>query len=156
MNHEPLKAVLEASSKILSEMARVELQYGEPRLKERPFGCHEISVIVGFSGDLSGVVNFSLTPEAAMSLASRFMEGMGAKPPAGLDEEAMSALAELVNTIMGHYMIAMETRGSNVTITPVTVIMGSGVTFGVDGITCVSAVTITLPVGSGEITVALK
>ncbi len=156
MNHEPLKAVLEASSKILGETARVELQFDEPRPKERPFGCHEISIIVGFSGDLDGVVNFSLTPEAALSLASRFMETMGAQPPAELDEEAKSALAELVNIIMGHYMIAMETRGSNVTITPVTVFTGSGVTFGVDGISCVSAATIALPAGSGEIIVASK
>ena len=153
-NH--LEALLEASSKILVDTAQLEFKHEAPFLKDHFFNSHEISVLVGLSGDFEGAIIFSLAPDAALSLAGRFMEVMGVPPSSDLNDEAKSALAELVNTIMGHYMIAMETRGQRVNITPVTLVTGSEINFGVDGIKQVVAVPMQLSAGPAEINIALK
>lgn len=156
MNLEPVKAVLKASSKILNETVQMEFRHEDPYMKDHPSCLHDVSVLVGFSGDLEGVVFFSFASDAALSLAGRFMEVMGVPAPGELDGNAQSALAELINIIMGHYMIAMEAQGSSVIITPVTVVVGTEVTFGVDGLKQIVAIPISLPVGKGEINVAMK
>lgn len=156
MTEESLEAVLEASAKILSKTAKLTFEYSEPRVKERVFSSHDVSTLVGISGDQEGTIIICFAYETATQLAGQFMEIVGAKPATEFTDEARSALAELVNTIMGHYMILMEARGFKVNITPVTVVTGDGVNFGVDGINRVLAVPVVLPNGPAEINIALK
>lgn len=156
MTEESLEAVIEASAKILAQTAQLTFEHSEPRIKERVFSSHDVSTLVGISGDQEGTIIICFAYETAIQLAGRFMEVVGAEPATEFTGEASSALAELVNTIMGHYMIAMEARGFKVNITPVTVVTGDRVNFGVDGIKRVLAVPINLPNGPAEINIAMK
>lgn len=156
MTKESVEAVLEATSKILSETIQITVEHKDPHIKEGVFTAYDVSTLVGISGDLEGAIIISFSYDSALSAAGRFMEVMGVQPATELSEQASSALAELINTILGHYMIAMEARGFKVNITPVTVITGDKVNFGVDGIRQVIAVPLVLSVGPAEINIAMK
>ena len=156
MKEKNVESVMEAFSKILSEMAKLEFETGDVYIKDKSFSSHDVSTLIGVSGDLEGSVIFGFPSDVALTVANRFMELMGVPPAAEFNEEAQSALAEMVNTIMGHYMIRMEDRGHKVNISPPTVLMGQDITLGLGMVNQVFGVPLDLPNGPGEITVAFK
>ena len=102
---------------------------------------------MGITGDSRGVVIFSFPPEVAMMVASRLMESMGVPPPTTLNEEATSALAELMN---------MVTQGFKVEISVPTVLKANKVNFALAGLKKILAVPLVLPTGPGEIIIAIE
>lgn len=156
MNEEHLESVLEAFAKILNETAQLELKPGNIYSKDRSFKPHVVSVLIGLSGDVKGVVVFSFDPDVALTVTNLFMEHLGVSPSPELDEQARSALGEMVNTIMGHYMISMESRGFKVEISPPTTIVGEEVVFGLGMFQKVFGVPVDLPSGPVEITIAFQ
>lgn len=156
MDEMHVEAVMKASAKILREMAKMDFEYGSAYVKESSFSPHDVSTVIGLSNDIKGIVVFSFPREVALAIANRFMELMGVAPAEEINENALSALAELVNTIMGHYMIAMEESGHSVNISPPTTVVGQDVTLGLGMVSKVVGVPVNLPSGVGEIAIAFK
>jgi chemotaxis protein CheX len=156
MKEQHVSAVMEVSSKIFSETAKLEFKQGNAYAKDYSFSPHDVSTLIGISGDLKGVVIFSFPSDVALTVANRFIELMGVPPATEFNAEAQSALAEMVNTIMGHYMIAMEERGYKVNISPPTTVMGQKLTIGLGMVDQVLGVPIDLPTGPGEVAIAFK
>ena len=156
MDEKHIESVMKASAKILREMVKMDFEYGSAYTKERTFSPNDVSTLIGLSNDLKGVVVFSFPCEVALEVANRFMELMGVAPAEEINEEVLSALAELMNTIMGHYMIAMEEFGHSVNISPPTTMVGQDVTLGLGIVNKVVGVPVNLPAGAGEVAIAFK
>lgn len=156
MNEKHIDAVMEASSKIFSEIAKLDFQHGNVYCKDKSFCPHEVSTLIGLSGDIQGIVIFSFPADVALTVSNQFMEAMGVPPADEFGEETQSALAEMVNIIMGHYMIVMEGQGAQMNISPPTIVVGQDVTLGLGMITQVLGVPAKLPSGMGEVAVAFK
>lgn len=156
MREKHVDAVMKASSKIFSETAKLEFKRGSAYAKDPSFSPHDVSTLIGVSGDLKGVVIFSFPSDVALMVANRFMELMSEPPAAEFNEKAQSALAEMVSTIMGHYMIAMEELGHKVNTSPPATVRGQKLTIGLGAVDQVLGVPVDLPTGPGEVAVAFK
>jgi chemotaxis protein CheX len=116
---------------VLSSMAGVVTTVGKPYLKVDSHHKHNVSAIIGFSGDVIGSMVISLQSGTAVSIASAF---------AGVEVEAESpdfsdAIGELANMIAGG---AKKDLGGRATITCPTVVMGEGLrTARLHGVPCI-------------------
>lgn len=83
-------------------------------------GC-EISVIIGFVGDIKGQANFAMEKCAAMNLTSILAGGMDIFE---IDDLVKSAVGEFANMVMGGVCTKFSAEGIFLDITPPSIITG--------------------------------
>jgi chemotaxis protein CheX len=81
-----------------------------------------VLVIVGLTRQLSGTVVYNLTEEGARKIASQMMMGM---PVEAFDAMAESAISELGNMLAANAAMIFEQQGTNVDISPPTIVVGN-------------------------------
>ena len=107
-----------SSQNVFSTMLQIQLNVGEPRVKQHDEPSHDVSGIIGMSGDVVGSVVLSFPNEAAESIVSLFCgEDVGSASPDFAD-----AIGELVNMICGGAKAKFE--GKSVSISCPSVVMG--------------------------------
>lgn len=121
VNAEHINPFLMASTKILKEMCYVDLKVGKPYIKSPAFFEDTLLILIGFTGEMKGQVMIALDNPIACDIASKMMM----MPVEQMDDLAKSAICELGNMIMGNTATIFSTKGTEIDITPPTVVNGT-------------------------------
>jgi len=107
-----------SSQNVFSTMLQIQLNINEPRVKQSNEPRHDVSGIIGMSGDVVGSVVLSFPNETAESVVSLFCgEDVTSESPDFAD-----AIGELVNMICGGAKAMFP--GKSVSISCPSVVMG--------------------------------
>ena len=126
MKSENVNAFVQGAQSILAAVCGTSGKLGQLFVKRAPCAGLAISVVVGFSGQLSGQVVYTMDEDCGLYLASKVM--MGA-PVAAMDDMAKSAVSELANIISGNVAATLFNQGVIVDITAPTFLDVSDVQF---------------------------
>ncbi len=118
-------AFVEAAVDVLAQELGEPPQAGEMRTQRSTHATEEVTVLVGVTGHVRGMVLYGMSERTALALASRML---GERRTA-LDEIVQSGVAELGNVITGIAGQVLETRGITIVISPPALLVGNGVTF---------------------------
>jgi len=134
---------------VFSTMVGVKATPGRPYIKSAATPNHDVSAIVGFSGEVTGSVVVSFAEAAAIKLVASFA---GSEMAVGSPDFA-DAIGELGNMIAGN---AKKDLGGNASIGVPTVIIGrSHVLARLSDVPCV-VIPCTTPVGDFAVEVSIK
>jgi chemotaxis protein CheX len=111
-----IKATLETFSKMLS----VQIQMGKPRLKGDTNATHDVSGIIGLSGDAKGAVALSFPLDTALDAVSRFI----GEKVTEMNADVHDAIGELANIIAG--AAKRDLTDFKISISLPTVVSGTG------------------------------
>ena len=96
-SNELLVPFINAAQSVMATMLQVNCVAGETQPVRSGHHMHQISAMVGLSGDIVGSISFSTTTEGAFAILER-MTGMEAT---GIDEFVRDAIGEMANMIAG-------------------------------------------------------
>lgn len=109
-----------AIKNVFKTMLNMDTQFGKPHVKTADEISHDVSGIIGLSGDVVGAVIVSFPKLSAIKIASMF-SGIALSDA---DEDFTDAIGELANMIAGNAKKDIE--GLNISITTPSVVIGSG------------------------------
>ena len=112
-------AFVKSTKNVLSTMIGLEAKIGKPTIKNLPNPSHDVSGIIGFSGDVMGSVVVSFTETAAMDMVEAFC----GERLETTDEDFADAVGELCNMIAGN---AKKDFGLAASISVPSVVIGPG------------------------------
>jgi chemotaxis protein CheX len=115
-----IKPFVASIQNVFGTMLQLPVTVGEPRIKTGMAPEHDVSGIIGMSGDVTGNVVLSFKMDAAIAIVSLFC---GTKLEAGSADFA-DAVGELVNMVSGNAKALFKDR--KVSISCPSVIIGSG------------------------------
>lgn len=119
MNTTLVACFVKSVKNVLTTMAGIQCQLGTPALKASPAPTHDVSALVGFSGEVTGSVVVTFSEKAAIDVVEAF-----AGEELSLDSEDFAdAIGELCNMIAGN---AKKDFGLKANIGIPTVIIGPG------------------------------
>ena len=98
MKAEYINPFLDASMNLFREFLRFEIKNNPPYINHDSQDLHEISAIIGLTGDIIGAVVLSFTRETAIAMASRF----SGKTYVAMTNEVIDCVGEMVNIIAGN------------------------------------------------------
>jgi chemotaxis protein CheX len=104
---------------VLSTMAKTNVHVGPPDLKKDPVTTHDVSGIIGFSGEFSGSMVLSFEVGTAKAIASAF----AGAPLDPSSPDFADAVGELANMIAGG---AKKSFGGDNSISVPSIVMGKG------------------------------
>jgi chemotaxis protein CheX len=126
MNVQYVNPFLEATHDVIKETSGAEMERVYMTQKQVPYPTHDVTVILGLTGELSGQVIVSLEQQLAILLANKMiatMAGMEMNLPE-FDEMCKSAINEMGNMICGRAIANIDLDGLN--ISPPMLIEGKG------------------------------
>ncbi len=109
-----------AIKNVMQTMLNLDVDFGKPHLRHDEDVSHDVSGIIGLSGDAVGAVIISFPRTSAMKIASIF----ACTSFTDTDEDFADAIGELANMIAGNAKKDLE--GLNVSISIPSVIIGHG------------------------------
>jgi chemotaxis protein CheX len=113
---------LQAASEVLESELGSEAQRGALHVRKSAFTTHEITTLVGVTGQVSGIVLYSMSQETALSLVSRMM----GQEFTEFDALAQSGIGELGNVITGRAGVLLSEAGFQSNISPPSLVIGKG------------------------------
>lgn len=152
INAEYVNPFLEAASAVFKQLLNVDLRRGKLVIKEVPQPSHDVAIIIGITGAVTGQVVFSMSLEMVGKIAKVLTPGLSDKDVAN---EWKDIVGEVANMITGNAMNLFAYSGKRVEMTTPTVIEGESFT-----ITLIKQTTLGInlysPFGQLEMNVALK
>ncbi len=152
INAEYINPFLEAASAVFKSIMGVDLRRGKLSIKEYPEPAHEVAIIIGITGAVTGEVVYSMSYGMVFKIAEILAPGITQDQ---LKTEYKDIIGELANMITGNAMNLFAYSGKRIEITTPTVIDGKNFT-----ITMVKQTTLGInlysPFGQLEMNVALK
>ena len=128
---ELIASFVRSTADVLATMANIRVTIGKPTLKSGPVVPHEISGIIGFSGNFKGSMVLSFPKHTAEIVVAAFA-GMPLKEGS---PDFADAIGELANMVAG---AAKSAFGPGTTISVPSVVMGAGhVVAPLHGVPCV-------------------
>lgn len=121
MNIEYINPFIEASQKVLKQVASIDAKLGKVYVKNSPYRSEDIIIMVGLTGKIRGQALFSMSRDIGMRIASSMMMGLSIRE---FDEISKSAISEMANMILGNAATLLYNRGINIDITPPSLLMG--------------------------------
>lgn len=118
-----VNAFYQSAVKVLEAETQTQVRRGELSVKKTSTTGHDITVIIGVTGPIQGMVLYGMPEGTARRLASTML---GRWLPL-YDPLTESAVAELGNMITGMASAQLEEAGYTCNITPPTVVTGKGV-----------------------------
>ncbi len=113
-----IKPFVVATKNLFETMINVPFKLGRPSLKTgSQVPPHEISSIIGLSGNVSGSVVISLSPEVAFQLVSALI----GEEVSELNDDCIDAIGEIANMIAGNAKTDFPS-GNNAISTPSVVV----------------------------------
>jgi len=88
---------LTAVKDVFETMIEVTFTMGKPGIKQDGMPSHEVSSIIGISGDVSGSVVINLSKNTALQLASALLDDELKE----LDDDCIDAVGEIANMVAG-------------------------------------------------------
>lgn len=115
-----INAFVGSIQNVFKTMLQIDVEFAKPAIKDSIESRADVSAVIGFSGDASGIVVLAFSNEVAISAASKF---------AGVDMDTQhsdfpDALGELANMVAGGAKANFE--GLDVSISLPSVITGKG------------------------------
>lgn len=155
MKAEHVNAFLVPAIGVIKKMARVDVKLGKITRVERTEEGHldhDISIIIGVKGHLSGSFILSSGAGVARALSGLIMR----TPPEEItDTDLSDIISELANTIVGNATGSLYDIGVRSGITPPTVILGSAVSFRFDSGMDTIRIPLLMEIGEMLLTVSL-
>lgn len=111
---------MKAISHVFKTMLNLEVSFGKPQVKVDEKVSHDVSSIIGLSGDVAGVVIMSYPRPSAFKIAGIFA-GMSFNE---LNEDLADPIGELANMVAGNAKKDIE--GLNISISIPSVVIGHG------------------------------
>jgi len=105
---------------VFSTMFQLPVEIGEPRIKSDSNTSHDVSGIIGVSGEMVGTIVLSMPSDAAESIVALFT---GMEMSSDSDDFA-DAVGELINMISGNAKAEFQRKA--VSISCPSVVIGSG------------------------------
>lgn len=121
MNPSYITPFVSSIKNVFSTMLQLDVQVGEPRLKQGREPTHDVSGIIGMSGDVTGNVTLSFEQDAAEAVVALFC-GQKLDPSSA---DFIDAVGELVNMVSGNAK-AKFPDAKRVSISCPSVIVGKG------------------------------
>lgn len=121
MRTELTEAFAEAAVHVLQEMLGTTVERGEQRVETEVLHVEDVTVMVGLTGEVSGLCLLTMPKQTAYAAVGAMM----GEAVTELDEIGRSAVAELGNMIAGAATIKLEERGISSNITPPSVLQGT-------------------------------
>jgi chemotaxis protein CheX len=109
-----------AIKNVFKTMLNLDVQFGKPQVKTQETMSHDVSGIIGLSGEVVGAVIVSFPKLSAVKIASTFA-GINLSDA---DDDFADAIGELANMIAGNAKKDLE--GLNIMISTPSVVIGSG------------------------------
>ncbi|MEQ9454422.1 MAG: chemotaxis protein CheX [Phycisphaeraceae bacterium] len=120
MDSSSITPFVESTTNVFEMMLQLPVTIGKPEIKKNPDPSHDVSGIIGLSGDIEGLVVLSFPTATAERVVSLFTgESLDASNPDFAD-----AIGELVNMISGGAKAKFE--GKSISISVPSVVVGSG------------------------------
>lgn len=120
MHTELIEAFADAAAHVLHEMVGTSVEKGDRRIEHGVLHAEEVTVLVGLTGEVSGVCLLTMPNATAYAIVGAMM----GETVTTLDDIGRSAVAELGNMIAGAATIKLEERGISSNITPPSVLQG--------------------------------
>jgi chemotaxis protein CheX len=108
---------------VLRQEAQLIATRASIRIAQTAYVTREVTVMIGVTGDIRGLVLYGLSKATAMGIAGRML----GEPVVDLHDLAQSALAELGNMVTGQAAIALADRGIRADICPPGLLLGNQV-----------------------------
>ncbi|MEQ9206379.1 MAG: chemotaxis protein CheX [Phycisphaerales bacterium] len=135
---------------VFSTMFQLPVEIGDPRIKSDRKATHDVSGIIGVSGEMVGTIVLSMPSAAAQSIVTLFT---GAEFAVESDDFA-DAVGELVNMISGNAKAEFQRKG--VSITCPSVVIGENHTIAVQSGTPCVLIPCTTDCGEVVLEVAIR
>ena len=119
MQAQDINAFVKAIKNVCATMLQLHVTHGKPKLKTDPMVEHDVSGIIGMSGDVTGTVAISFPMETAERMVS-ILIGSNITSE---HEDFADAIGELGNMIAGN--AKKDFHGRNVSISIPNVVLGS-------------------------------
>ncbi|HLI25714.1 MAG TPA: chemotaxis protein CheX [Chloroflexota bacterium] len=148
---EHLEPFLQAAREVLELELGTSVQRGKLQLWQGSQTTQDITVIIGITGELTGLAIYGLSEATALAAISRMM-GTAIEE---LDDLALSGIAELGNCIAGRATTLLGDRGIVANIAPPVLLQGAGSRISTAGIMCL-VVPLATDVGTIEAQLAIK
>jgi len=142
-----------ATKQVLSqELGKpIAIQIGSLTMQKSSYTALDMTVLIGVTGAVQGIVMFGLSERAVKN----FVSGVLGEPVPVIDAMVESAIAEMGNVVTGIASTELEKAGYPCTLAPPTVITGRGVMISTINIQRLQ-VPLKTDVGDMEISVALR
>ncbi len=101
-----------AVKNVFDTMINVPFNLGKPSLKNGNEVPHEISGIIGLSGNVSGCVVISLSSRVAFELVSALL----GEPVEQLNDDCTDAIGEIANMIAGNAKTDFPAEGTHISV----------------------------------------
>ena len=120
MNVKYINPFIGSVNNVFQTMLAMPVTFGKPHVKTQAENSHDVSGIIGLSGDIVGTVIVSFPKLSALKIASAF----AGVTLTEMDENFSDAIGELANMIAGNAKKDLEDY--NVNISTPSVIIGTG------------------------------
>jgi len=117
---------------VFSTMFQLPVEIGEPRIKTDSKTTHDVSGIIGVSGEMTGTIVLSMPSDTAESIVTLFT---GMEMDADSDDFA-DAIGELINMISGNAKAEFQRKAVSISCPSVVIGAGHRVSSGA-GVPCV-------------------
>lgn len=148
---EHLEPFVAAARDVLEQELNSEVQSGKLALANGTCTTHEVTAIIGITGQLTGMAMFGMSEQTALAIVGQLM---GA-PVDELDELALSGIGELANVITGCATTLLTQMGLEVDIAPPVLLQGAGSRMSTAGIQRL-VVPLVTSLGTVEAQLAIK
>ncbi|MHB8621166.1 MAG: chemotaxis protein CheX [Chloroflexota bacterium] len=122
MRIELVQPYLQAARDVISKETGSTVIAGKVGLKKPPAAAGELSILIGVTGQIQGVVMLMMSIATALNIISKIT----GEAYENFDELAQSAVAEMANVISGRAGIQLAAEGHETTISPPTILQGMG------------------------------
>ena len=122
MKVEIINPFIQAAREVLETELGAEPERGDLHVQKSAFTTDEVTTVVGITGQVSGIVLYSMSLVTAIGLVSRMM-GQGFTE---FDALAQSGIGELGNVITGRAGVLLSDAGYQTNITPPALVIGKG------------------------------
>lgn len=122
MKAEFVNPFIQAATEVLETELRGETERGELRLHKSSLTTDEVTALIVVTGQIRGLVLYSMSQETALGIASRMM----GQDFDEFDALAQSGIGELGNVITGRAGVLLSEAGYTSKITPPSLMFGKG------------------------------
>jgi len=106
-----------AVQKLFNTMINLPFSLGKPSLKKDPLPMHDISAIIGLSGNVTGCVVINLSEAIALQLVSALLGDEVTE----LDDDCTDAIGEIANIIAGNAKTDFPGGGTSISVPSVVI-----------------------------------
>ena len=148
---EHLEPFVAAARDVLEQELGTEVESGKLALVNGASTTHEVTAIIGITGQLTGMAMYGMSEETALAIVGQLM---GA-PCDEMDELALSGIGEIANVITGCATTLLAQIGITADIAPPVLLQGAGTRMSTAGIQRL-VVPLVTSLGTVEAQLAIK